>query len=365
MSFITAIGTANPANKLSQNHVADFMIKAMQLDYTNARRLKAIFRSSGISSRYSVLSDYSKSSDYNFFPNTSDFEPFPSTKLRINEFKKHALQLSIDAVLNLESNHSVGVNTATHLITVCCTGLYAPGLDIELVRELGLSKQAQRTCINFMGCYAAINAMRLADSICCSNSSARVLIVCTELCSLHFQKEVSYDNFLANAIFADGAAAVMMESTMKEKAMELTGFYCDLLPDGHEEMAWEVGNVGFEMKLSGYVPSLVKSGIGNLTKALLKQIGLNQSEIKYFAAHPGGKKILEAIEVELGLQKEQLSPSYFVLDAYGNMSSPSVLFVLKKIFDNLSKDDNNESVLAFAFGPGLTLESAAMKIKYA
>ncbi len=362
MSFITGLGIANPPHKLSQHQAADFMVKAMELDYTNARRLKAIFRSSGITSRYSVLSDYAKSSDYNFFPNTAGMEPFPSTKQRILAFKEHALGLSMKAVENLKAD--VEITNVTHLITVCCTGMYAPGLDIELIKSLGLSPNVQRTCINFMGCYAAINALRLADSICSSNSKARVLIVCTELCSLHFQKEVSYDNFLANAIFSDGSAAVMVESSVKNKAFECTGFFCDLLPDGHEEMAWEIGNVGFEMKLSGYVPSLVKSGIGNLTRALLNQIGLNQSEIKYFAAHPGGKKILEAIEAELTLHKEQLYPSYFVLDAYGNMSSPSVLFVLKKIFDNLSAYDNNESVLAFAFGPGLTLESTAMKIKY-
>lgn len=364
MSFITAIGTANPINKLNQNQVADFMVKAMQLDKNNERRLRAVFNASGIKSRYSVLEDYGKSEYFHFFPNTPDLEPFPSTKRRIEEFKAHALQLSLEAVQDLSrTGDPFEPATITHLITVCCTGMYAPGLDLDLVRELSLATHVRRTCVNFMGCYAAINAIRLADSICKSNPVARVLIVCTELCSLHFQKEVSYDNFLANALFADGSAAMIIESQRDGNALELERFYCDILPDGKDGMTWEVGDLGFEMKLSNYIPSLIKSGIGVFAKALLETVGLTLSEIKFFAVHPGGKKILEAIENEFGLERNHLSHSYQVLANYGNMSSPTIIFVLKRILDAVSKADHNERVLSLAFGPGLTLESAVLKIK--
>jgi prepilin-type processing-associated H-X9-DG protein len=180
---------------------------------------------------------------------------------------------------------------------------------------------------------------------------------------LHFQKEASYDNFLANALFADGSAAMLIESNSNSSAIELEGFHCDILADGSNEMMWEIGDLGFEMKLSGYVPSLIKSGIGNFANTLLTRIGLNLSQVKYFAVHPGGKKILEAVEAEFKLTRDNLLPSYDVLANYGNMSSPTILFVLKRIFENLSSIDNDERILAFAFGPGLTLESAIMKIK--
>jgi prepilin-type processing-associated H-X9-DG protein len=323
MSFINAIGTANPINKLSQRQVGDFMVKAMQLNKSDERRLRAIFNASGITSRYSVLEDYGREGDFNFFSNTNDLEPFPSTKKRIDEFKKNALQLSIEAVKNLQNQFFFNPSSITHLITVCCTGMYAPGLDLDLVRELNLPTQVQRTCVNFMGCYAAINAIRLADSICNSSPNARVLIVCTELCSLHFQKEASYDNFLANALFADGSAAMLIESNSNSSAIELEGFHCDILADGSNEMMWEIGDLGFEMKLSGYVPSLIKSGIGNFANTLLTRIGLNLSQVKYFAVHPGGKKILEAVEAEFKLTRDNLLPSYDVLTNYGNMSSPA------------------------------------------
>ena len=362
MSFITGIGTANPANRLNQNQVADFMVRSMQLDRDNERRLRAVFNASGIKSRHTVLEDYGRSENFDFFPNTPGLEPFPSTKSRIEEFKTHALQLSLAAVWDINKDR-FKPSTLTHLITVCCTGMYAPGLDLDLVRELNLSSHVQRTCVNFMGCYAAINAIRLADSICQSNPKARVLIVCTELCSLHFQKQVSYDNFLANALFADGAAAMIVESTRVGNALELESFYCDILPDGKAEMTWEIGDLGFEMKLSSYIPSLIKSGIGGLAKALLGMVGLTLSEIKFFAVHPGGKKILQAIESEFGFDRSHLSYSYDVLANYGNMSSPTIIFVLKRIFDTLSEADNNERVLSFAFGPGLTLESAVLKVK--
>lgn len=365
MGYITSIGTANPSHKIDQSKIADFMIRAMQLDKTGARKLGAIFKSSGIHHRYSVLHDYARTSDFDFYPNTSDVEPFPSTEKRLQAFREFALPLSQQAVQNaVDKLPDFNLSGITHLVTVCCTGMYAPGLDIDLVKALDLSPRVQRTSINFMGCYAAINAIRNAEAFCKADPAAKVLIVCTELCSLHFQKQPSEDNLLANALFADGSAAVIMEATSSVfPALQPLHFYNDLLYEGEHDMAWTIGDLGFEMKLSSYIPDLISKGIGPLTNAFLHSVNKHMADIKFMAIHPGGKKILEAVEQTLNITRDQNKFAYAILNNFGNMSSPTILFVLQEIMKRIESKDNDEHVLSFAFGPGLTLESALFQIK--
>lgn len=364
MSYITAIGTAVPHNRISQSVIADFMVKAMSLDYVGGRKLKAIFRSSGIEFRHSVLEDYQRQCDFTFYPNTEDFEPFPSTGRRLEVFREHALVLSLDAIGEVFKQRKPDPASITHLIVVCCTGMYAPGLDIEITKALKLSSSVKRTCINFMGCYAAFNALKIGDAVCAADVSAKVLIVCTELCSLHFQKEPTDDNLLANALFADGSAALLMESSMEDAPVSLRtlNFHNDLAMEGERDMAWRIGDLGFEMKLSSYVPDVIKRGIGQLTCKLLESLQVKLNDIRFFAIHPGGKKILEVIETQLCLSKEQNGVAYQVLRNYGNMSSATVLFVMKEILSNIRASDHGAFVLSFAFGPGLTLESGFFEI---
>lgn len=367
MSFLTAIGIAVPENRFEQAQIGKFMTQAMQLDYENSRKLNAIFRSSGISYRYSVLDDYGKENNFSFYPNTSDFEPFPSTEARLGKYQKSAVELSVSAVNDCVSNEpTFKFSSITHLIVVSCTGMYAPGLDIDLVDKLGLRHDVQRLSINFMGCYAAFNAIKTGHAFCSTDPEAKILIVCVELCSIHFQKQATEDNMLANALFADGAAAVLMQAT-PGKGVNLTpeAFHNSLAFTADTQMAWKVGNLGFEMKLTSYVPEIIQRGIKKLTREMLDKIGKNFNDIKHFAIHPGGKKILEVIEQELGLSKADNQFAYSVLNNYGNMSSPTVLFVLHSLLKDLTPQNNNESVLSFAFGPGLTLESILFKIQYA
>jgi predicted naringenin-chalcone synthase len=365
MSYITSIGTANPRNCLKQRDIANFMVKVMNLQTDDARKLRALYRASGIETRCSVLSDYGRENDFDFFPNNELHKPFPTTRQRMDLFKKHALELSLAAVRNcLNKSPSSKKPEITHLIVVSCTGLYAPGLDIELVKALGLTTTVNRTCINFMGCYAAFNGMKLADVFCEREKNAKVLLVCTELCSIHFQKENTEDNFLASALFADGSAALLVEAQSR-KGINLRplSFHCELAPEGAQDMAWSVGDWGFEMKLSTYVPDVIRRGITQLAKSLLKKIDTDLSEVDYYAIHPGGKKILAVIEKELNLKKEQNRFAYEVLRHFGNMSSPTVLFVLNEIAKTLTVEDQHKNILSFAFGPGLTLESMLIQIE--
>jgi predicted naringenin-chalcone synthase len=362
MSFITSIGTANPEHKTEQRKIADFMVKAMELDANAERKLRVLFKTSGINFRYSVISDFGKEKEYDFFSNTGNLEPFPTTKCRMSAFRDHALNLSLCAINNTISNDEL--NTITHLITVCCTGMYAPGLDIDIVKALPLNPHVHRVCINFMGCYAAINALQTADAFCRADSTSRVLVVCTELCSLHFQKNVNEDNLLSNALFGDGSAAVLVEGkTKKTKALLPLKFHSELLFEGEQDMGWTIADFGFEMKLTSYVPDLIEKGITKLMDPVLSDLQYNIADIEYFAIHPGGKKILKNIERELGIDEEKNQFAYHVLKNYGNMSSPTVLFVLQEIFQKVSAADNDKLVLSLAFGPGLTLGSIVFKIQ--
>ncbi|HEY9006908.1 MAG TPA: type III polyketide synthase [Ohtaekwangia sp.] len=366
MSYITAIGTANPPHRFSQSTIARFMEKSMNLNAADSRKLHTIFRASGINYRHTVLDDYGKEDSFSFYPNTPNLEPFPSTEKRLLAFREHALGISLAAVRNLQGSvpsSAFRTEEITHLIVVCCTGMYAPGLDIELVQELALPSTIQRTSITFMGCYAAFNGLKVADAFCKADQKAKVLIVCTELCSLHFQRQPTDDNLLANALFADGSAALLVEAAPARKSLRIEAFHSDLAPEGKHDMAWSIGDLGFEMKLSTYVPDIIRGGIRDLTNLLLARAKNNSKGIRHFAIHPGGKKILEAIQQELGITEEQNRHAYTVLKNFGNMSSPTVLFVLNEVFKNASGTDNDEQVLSFAFGPGLTLESMLLKFE--
>lgn len=366
MGYITAIGSATPSHVLAQSSIADFMVHAMRLGQDDARKLRTVFRASGIEKRHSVIEDYGRTADFTFFENSSSMEPFPSTRRRLELYRRHALALSLDAVHHcLDRVPDLRRDAITHLVVVSCTGMYAPGLDIDLVKALGLNSSIARTCINFMGCYAAFNALRLASAACQADPGAKVLIVCTELCSIHFQKENTDDNLLANALFADGSAAVLFEaSPRKGITLELEESHCELATEGEHDMTWTVGDLGFEMRLSSYVPDIIRSGIRNLTRSLLAKIRRQPSDISFYAIHPGGKKILETIESELGMSKDQNRYAYQVLRNFGNMSSPTVLFVLQALCQDLRPEDDQKRILSFAFGPGLTLESALFKATF-
>ncbi|OWP63751.1 type III polyketide synthase [Hymenobacter amundsenii] len=368
-SYLCAIGTANPPHRIPQTQIADFMAQALELDERGARKLHALYRVSGIGHRYSVLPDYARvNGEFEFFPNTPGLEPFPSVGRRMAEYRRFALPLSVEAVQAcLAQLPEVELRSITHLITVSCTGMYAPGLDIELVGALGLPGHVQRTCVNFMGCYAAINGLKLANAFCRATPGARVLVVCTELCTLHFQKSQEDDHLISNALFGDGAAAVLVQSepAANRPSLNLTAFHCDLEPDGHADMAWHINDFGFEMTLSSYVPRMIQQGIGQLTQRLLADLPVELADIRAFAIHPGGRKILESIEQALGLSTHDNRYAYQVLREYGNMSSATVLFVLRDLLADLTAADAGAPVLSFAFGPGLTLEAMLLTVAVA
>ncbi|MHB1948516.1 MAG: type III polyketide synthase [Gammaproteobacteria bacterium] len=362
---ITAIGTASPPYKRSQREAAELVAAVLNLKTAERRILKSLYKATGIEYRYSVLSDYNKEpGQFEFFPNHPN-QAYPSTAQRMQVYKDNAIHLALKAIENCFSEIKYEKSGITHLITVSCTGMYAPGIDIEIVERLGLNPATKRTAINFMGCYGAFNAIKLAEAICKSDPEAHVLIVCVELCTIHFQNNLKMDNMVSNAIFADGAAAALVQAKPKvNKYLCLNYFYCDLLPQSSKEMAWHIADSGFDIVLSTYVSEVIESGIVNFMERLLQNSMLALSDIDFYAIHPGGLKILQACEKALNIAKDQNKYAYQILRDYGNMSSATILFLLKVLFNDIDATTHNKNIFSCAFGPGLTLESMILRTHY-
>lgn len=359
MSKIVSIATSVPAYCHRQTDILEFMQRVYAMNEADKRKMKFLYRQSAIEHRYSVIPDYSLPAlEWEFYPATENLDPFPSLESRMTWYKQTAAPLSIDAIEDcLRGN--VEKNEITHLITVSCTGLSAPGLDLEIVEAMGLSPTIFRTSINFMGCYAAIQAMKLADAFCKSDKNAKVMVVCTELCTLHFQRENNLDNIASSLLFGDGAAALLIvPDDTGHEGLRIKNFYSEVAFNGKKDMSWELSSSGFLMTLSGYVPDLIEQDFHHLLQNALQSAGLDKQAISHWCIHPGGKRILSAVEKSIDIQSEDLKESYEVLKNYGNMSSPTILFVLKEILSSIKKDKKGgQHIFGAAFGPGLTMET--------
>ncbi|HVK60300.1 MAG TPA: type III polyketide synthase [Bdellovibrionales bacterium] len=273
---------------------------------------------------------------------------FPSTQSRMKFFEREAMRLAekpIETVLE-----KVDRSKITHLIVTSCTGFYAPGLDLEIQKHFGLRSDLERTSVGFMGCFAAINALKLADHIVRARADATVLLVNLELCTLHLQESTEPEQLMAFLQFADGCAVSLVSSDAS--GLRLDGFHARVFEDGKDLIQWHIGDTGFNMILSADVPKALGR---SLQSAHPKFIDADQrANTKLWAVHPGGRSILDAVQTQLGLTDSEMSFSRNTLRNFGNMSSATVLFVLS---DMLAEPALHGDGVAMAFGPGLTVES--------
>lgn len=363
MSKIISIGTAVPSFRHRQEDILQFMQRIYATNEGENRKLRFLYQQSQISSRYSVIPDYSRPlPEWKFYPHSENLEPFPALEQRMAWYNKYAAPLSVDAIRNCLDGR-FKKEEISHLITVSCTGMSAPGLDLQIMELMDLPKNLFRTSVNFMGCYAAIHALKMANAICLSTPEARVMIVCTELCTLHFQREPSHDNIAASLLFSDGSAAVLVAGDSEEtRGLRMDSFYGEVIPKGKKDMAWELSSSGFLMTLSAYIPELIEEDFNQLVEKALLPAEISRKDITRWCIHPGGKKILEAIGKSMPLQPGELDSCYAVLREFGNMSSPTILFVLKKLMQQLAfptteEQARKEMIFGAAFGPGLTMET--------
>lgn len=310
-------------------------------------RIRTVFRRmaarAGISHRYSCLDPRQQAPD-----GANEFYRlgcFPGTARRMERFEHEAPTLMRKAVDRLALSGKER-SAITHVLVTCCTGFYAPGLDFQIVDHLGLSPGVERTIVGFMGCYAAINALKLARHIVRSDPKAAVLMVNLELCTLHFQETQQLEQVLSFLIFADGAAASLV--TAREEGFALDGFQALTVPGTRDLITWKIRGLGFDMLLSGQVPA-------QLGQALHRSaIMANRDETELWAVHPGGRSVLDAVETGLELPGCALAASRDVLLNFGNMSSATVMFVLERLMHCARRGQRG---CAMAFGPGLTAET--------
>lgn len=343
--YLNTIATAVPDFDVHEKFLQ--YCPGLLTDHRSRLLFRRMAQRAQIDHRYSFLQPHADDNTLdteNFYASSG----FPDTQKRMQFYERHAF------ILAQRTLDQMDVSGTTHLIITTCTGFYAPGLDLQIVHHYGLSPSIERTVIGFMGCYAALNALKLARHIVRSDRAAQVLILNLELCTLHLKQSGTLEQMLSFLIFADGCAASIVSS--KPQGMELQSFNTTLLPDTGNQITWHIGELGFDMNLSGQVPSSIASQLPSRLDRMLD--GHKREDIVHWAIHPGGRSILDAVRAGAGLDEQQMTASRDVLRRYGNMSSPSIMFVLDTIMENPA---SGGAGCAMAFGPGLTVESMCFR----
>ena len=361
-AFVHHIATEVPEFRYSQEMVCRRM-QGWARSTRTRRIMEAVYERSGIRYRHSVCGDFQHEWGGALFATLPDGSlAAPGTAERNTLYARASREMSVKlASRTLTQCGSFSKEDVTHVVFASCTGFANPGPDYHIVRSLGLRESVERYTIGFMGCYAAFPALRMADTICAAHPHAVVLVMCLEFCSLHLQVSDEPDSIIANSLFGDGAACAIVSArppVSGRPAFRLSGFHSGLIPSGEAHMAWEIGNHGFNMALSSYVPDLIGTNVSGMIDDTLKNRGLTRDDVQAWAVHPGGRAILDKVESSLTLAPNALDISRSVLANYGNMSSATILFVLKEMLAAEAPSDS--LTLAMAFGPGLTVEMAML-----
>ena len=358
---LLAIGTAVPHHQIEQMAFSRWVAESFGNQPALNRMIHRLFEVSGIDTRYSCVPDFSGSCAQSRFSLSGAVEDAPTTAARMAIYQHEATALGTLAAQRALADYTPGqtfdATTVTHLIVVSCTGFFAPGLDQAIANGLGLRPTIERSLIGFMGCAAAFNGLRLARQIVCGQHDALVLVVCVELSSLHMHPENSRTNLVAASLFGDGAAACLVGAPRSDgrDCFQFGGFYSELVPDTTQEMAWSIGDHGFILHLSPDIPRR----LGEVAPQALAALLDGQPDPRFWAIHPGGRAIVERLAELFALAPDHVDASLSVLRRYGNMSSPTILFVLDELRGRIRREGGGMIPgVAMAFGPGLVVEMA-------
>lgn len=361
MLRVCGIGTALPDQSIGQAEAAELAKAFSGLSAEAVVALPLLYQRTRIQRRGSVVLDGPTRSDggsrQSFFPLPQmPQDRGPTTDQRMRRYQQEAAPLAIRAMRAALDQAGVRPDRLDHLVTVSCTGFRAPGVDLALMRQLGMRPEISRTHIGFMGCAAALNGLRVASALAGGRSDCVVGVCAVELCSLHYQYGADPEQWVANALFADGAAAVVAAGTAAPEATawSLAANGSCVFPDSADAISWDIGDHGFEMRLSMRVPGLLAQQLRPWLAEWLAQSQLTIESVASWAVHPGGPRILSSVRDALGLPSSALAISSAVLERCGNMSSPTLLFIL----DRLRQERAPRPCVALAFGPGVTVEAA-------
>ncbi|MEX0818179.1 MAG: type III polyketide synthase, partial [Pirellulaceae bacterium] len=347
MSFqILGIGTAVPEHVMTQDEALAMSAQLICRTDREARLLRMMFRRAGVEKRHTCV-PHRVAYDWASDSATPGASAGRSTSERMRLYAAHAGPLAMRAAADSLSVAGVAPDAITHLITVSCTGFDAPGIDVQLLEQLGLPRTTERLHVGYMGCHGALNGLRAARGLVAAEPAAKVLLCAVELCSLHYQLRWDDERILGNALFADGAAALVGATATSDGPLAAANG-SRLLDQSSDSITWRIGDHGFEMTLSSEVPQLIRQQLRPWLAEWLARHDESFASIKAWAVHPGGPRILDAVEAALELDPHALSASRAVLSQYGNMSSPTVLFILKEL---LARGTSRPCV-ALGFGPG-------------
>ncbi len=352
---IIGLGSAVPANWLSQTESCNHAKLYSGRQGEQYKLLDQLYRRTTITKRSSVLIEETNNirANADFFPAPlTANDKGPSTAQRMHTYNLHAANLSALACRSAIRDAGIEINKITHLVTASCTGFSAPGFDLQIIDLLALNRNIYRTHIGFMGCHGAMNALRVAQGYCATNEQATVLVCATEICSLHFQYGNNKNDLIANSLFSDGAAAAILGNASGK--IQYSGSASFVIPDSADAITWHIGDNGFVMNLSSHVNDLISEHLPGFLSQWLEKYSLQLMDITAWAVHPGGPRILDTVQKCLSLPISSLNISRQILAEHGNMSSPTVLFIL----DHLLKSGNTGPGIMLGFGPGLTMEAA-------
>jgi predicted naringenin-chalcone synthase len=357
--LILALSTAVPPHIYLQADVVKKAIAIFGLEKEKAELANRIYLNSAIEKRHSVFDDFHKPREEWEFLGSHYPEIIPGMSDRNIRYKKEAPKLAEQAARQALELWGGDPSRISHIISVSCTGVMAPGIEFHLMQSLGLSPSVNRLGINFMGCFGAFKGLSVARAFAQENPANRILLVCTELCTLHLQADHDSDTILGNSLFGDGSAAAIIGSNpnaQENPLLEICRFYSLGFKDTLDKMSWEASDKGLVMRLSHTVPVLIGRQIKEFKEGLLKDDV--DSDLCDWAIHPGGKSILQAIEKRLNLDPDQTKASWKILNDYGNMSSASFLFVLDLLSRQIKR---HEWTAGVGFGPGLSAEGILMR----
>jgi len=359
---LAGIGTALPEHAIRQQDAAEAAKAFCVVGADQQRLMSVLYRRTGVRSRHSVLLNASTDGVLDrqefYAPARDADDRGPTTATRMQRFEADATELAFRASRSALDNAGVAAREITHLVSVSCSGFSAPGFDLQLIQRIELSAGIARTHVGFMGCHGAMNALRVARAFAESSPAARVLICAVELCTLHQRYGWDPEQIVANALFADGAAAVVGRADdSADGEWCLVDQASAVIPGTGDYMSWRIGDHGFKMTLSARVPEVIRAQLRPWLESWLARHRLTIGDVGSWAVHPGGPRIVQACQDALVLDPSQLAASREVLAEFGNMSSPTVLFIL----DRLQARQANRPCVALAFGPGLTIEAALLK----
>lgn len=415
---ILGLGTATPTHQMSQEEALELFTNIACEEEKHARLARALFRKANVENRHTVvphrvaydwceiaaavaeeqvtesgvdvkrLGNHVAGAAVQTPSVDAGKSPGPTTQERMELYAAFASDLAMDAATLALAQSNVPSEQITHLVVVTCTGFDSPGVDIELIERLQLSPSTQRIQVGFMGCHAAINGLRTAQAITQSDPNAKVLMCCVELCSLHYRFTWDSEGIIGNALFADGAAAMVLAGSGGGEAAGAVNEYPSsdetaaldwrvvqtgsmVIPNSRDAMSWKIGDHGFEMKLTGEVGEKIEEHLAEWLSGWLQAQGLGLNDVDYWGVHPGGPRILTAVETCLNLAPEHLETSRAILKQNGNMSSPTVLFILEQFRKQQAKkvtgpqdasgNERGKYCILLGFGPGLVAEIALLR----